>query len=327
MKIGKLSHDQLRTLVLDRLPAAGADILAGPAIGLDCAAVRVGDGLIVVSSDPITGAAAEIGRLAVHISCNDIATCGIRPSLLTLVLIAPPTCRPDDIRQVIDQAAATAAHLGVSIVGGHTEVSDAVSRMVVVTTAIGQAQPGQPLILAGGGRAGDMLLMTKTAGLEGTAILAADRGERLSGSLSPDELAQAAGMIEQISVVAEGACAGRLGAHALHDATEGGILGAVWELAQAGRTGCLVWADQIPIDPLTRRICQLLDLDPLRLIASGSLIIATDRPAPLIAELSAGGILCTAIGRLSDDGRCRVRNDAGTVDLAPPGPDELYKII
>lgn len=325
MKIGKLSHDELQTLVLDRLPRQAGNVAAGPAIGLDCAAVRFGDGQVVLTCDPITGAAAGIGRLAVHVACNDIAACGIRPSILMMVIIAPPSCTADEIRQVADQASAAAAQLNVSIVGGHTEVSDAVTRFVVTTTALGFTYGGA-IIQANGGKEGDSLLMTKSAGLEGTAVLAADQRSRLRDALSDAELDQAAAMIDSISVVDEGALGGDCAVHAMHDATEGGILGACWELAESSGLGCIIDADLIPVHPLTARICAALAVDPHRLISSGSLIMATDQPERLIHELAGKGIACTRIGRLTADTGKYVNVGDNRVILTAPGPDELYKI-
>lgn len=326
MKIGKLSHSELQQLVLSRLPQAAGTVLAGPGIGLDCAAVRFSDGQVILTSDPITGAAADIGRLAVHISCNDIAACGIRPSVLMMVLLAPPSCEPDDIRQIIDQAAEAARKINVSIVGGHTEISDAVSRFVVITTAIGFTY-GDSIIQSGSGRAGDTLLMTKTAGLEGTAILAADQADKLASHLSPDELARARSLLGKISVIEEGTCGRRFNVHAMHDATEGGILGACWEMAEACGLGLVVDSAKIPIDPLTERICQALDLEPLRLVSSGSLILATSQPDDLIQELARKGVLCTAIGRLTAEPDRVLLTGDGPRDLEPPGSDELYKTL
>ena len=325
MKTGKLSNGELRRLVLDRLPALPGGITSGPGIGLDCAAVNCEKGQVILTTDPITGAAKDIGRLAVHISCNDIAACGIRPSALMLVIIAPADATAEEISMVVDQAADAARELEVSIAGGHTEVSAAVNRFVIVTTALGFAGSG-PIIQASGGKPGDSILMTKTAGIEGTAIFAADQKNRLAADLSSQELAEAASLVKQVSVVAEGVIGGQLGVHAMHDATEGGILGACWELAEASGLGCKIEADLIPMHPLTSKICCLLAVDPLRLIASGSLIMATDQPEKLAAALAAKGICGTIIGKLTENGS-RVLNLAGkSLELSEPGPDELYKI-
>jgi hydrogenase expression/formation protein HypE len=285
MKIGKLDPAVLEDLVLHRLPILSDDIVCGPATGLDCAAIRYNGGLAILSTDPITGTASRIGRLAIHVSCNDLAAFGIRPKGLLLVLIAPPSATWEEIARIMEEASETAASLGVSIIGGHTEVSDAVSRYVITTTAIGFAEEGS-MVRSDGARAGDSILMTKTGGLEGTAILACDQALRLHDVLSEAEREEAMALIEQISVVPEGIIGGRLGAHAMHDATEGGILGAAWEMAEASGLGLEIQIDQIPLHPLTRKITAALGLDPLRLISSGSLLIATSQPEILEAELS-----------------------------------------
>jgi hydrogenase expression/formation protein HypE len=325
VKIGKLDHDELRKLVLERLPEPDPRIASGPAVGVDCSAVRFGDGQVVISTDPITGAASGIGRLAVIVACNDIAACGIRPTVLLLTIIAPPNTTADEIRSVIDQAAAAACKLNVSIVGGHTEISDAVTRFVVSSTAIGFTY-GDHTIQATGGRPGDALVMTKTAGLEGTAILAADHAARLAGPMTADEIAEARGLINRISVIEEGSCGGDLGVHAMHDATEGGILGACWELAEASGLGCIIEQDRIPVHPLTMKICGILRIDPLRLVASGSMIIATPDPEKLLSQLSLKGIAAAIIGILTENGPRIVQSGDETLELSPPGPDELYKI-
>lgn len=325
MKIGKLDPANLEDLVLHRLPVLSEDIVCGPATGLDCAAIRFQDGLAVLSTDPITGASADIGSLAIHVSCNDLAAFGIRPKGILLVLIAPPTATAEDVAAVIEQASQTAEQLGVSIAGGHTEVSDAVNRFIVTTTAIGFAETGR-MVQSNGGQPGDTLLMTKTGGLEGTAILAADQRARLSRVLSDPELSEARDLITQISVVPEGIIGGELGVHAMHDATEGGILGAAWEMAQACGLGLVIDIDAIPLHSLTRQITAELGLDPYRLISSGSLLIATDKPDLVQASLARAGILCSKIGILTPEPDYVQICSGIASELAPPGPDELYKI-
>ena len=325
MKVGKLDPANLEKLVLHRLPVLSDDIVCGPATGLDCAAIRFKDGMAVLSTDPITGAAADIGSLAVHVSCNDLAAFGVRPKGLLLVLIAPPSATTEDVALVIDQASRTAEEMGVSIVGGHTEVSDAVNRFIVTTTALGFSDDGR-IVQSDGARAGDTLLMTKSGALEGTAILAADQRDRLKSVLSNAELDEARQLIRQISVVPEGIIGGRLQVHAMHDATEGGILGAAWEMAEASGLGLEIDVDKIPLHPLTQRITAELDLDPYRLISSGSLLIASDRPEEVLAGLAAEGIACAAIGQLLAEKTYRQVQAGQMGQLAPPGPDELYKI-
>lgn len=324
MKIGKLSNEQLETLILRRLPPLGDDVVLGPGIGLDCALVKSPEGLAVVSADPITGTAAHIGHLAVHISCNDIAACGIRPAALVMILIAPPTATAEELARIMDDAAAAARAVQVSIVGGHTEISDAVTRFVVMTTAFGFTAGARP-VDSRACRPGDALLMTKTAGLEGTAILAADQADRLRGALSEAELLEASRLIESISVLPEGTLCAELPVHGLHDATEGGMLGAVHELCDAAGCGCAVSLEAIPLHPLTRRIAAALNLDPYRLLSSGSLLIATAEPETVRTALLAAGIPVAVIGHLNEGPERWLSEQGRRRPLAPPGPDELYR--
>ncbi len=324
MKIGKLSNRDLERLVLSKIPFAPTQGEAGPSVGLDSAVMDMGDGFrLVLSSDPITAADADAGRLAVHVSCNDIAASGIRPAGIMVVLVVPPDCEESRISAIVEQAAATAASLGVRIAGGHTEVSDTVVRPMVTTTAFGWTRGN--VVLASGAQAGDTICMTKTAGIEGTAILARDRRDILLSRIGAERLSEAEALIEQVSVLREGVAAAALGVHAMHDATEGGILGAVWELCAASGQGCLVQAGKIPVHPATAAAARVYGIDPLRLIASGSMILATDRPDSLIAGLAKEGISCTAIGTV-EPGDCRILCPDGTAEpLEPPAADELYK--
>lgn len=326
MRIGKLSDTDLRRLVLDRLPKPSPGTVTGPGTGLDCAVVRGGGDLVVLTCDPITGAEADIGRIAVHVACNDIASSGLAPRCILLSLVAPPATTPEAIANLVDQAAAAAQSIGVEIVGGHTEISDAVTRFVVNTTAVAFSE-GRPVVTSSGGRAGDAILMTRSAGIEGTAILAADRSSILSDTLSEGEIEEAKRFVDRISVVPDGVVAGREGAHAMHDATEGGILGAVWELAESSRLGCVVDKASIPVHDLTTRICAALSIDPLRLISSGSMLIATDRSEELIEALARAGIPAARIGTLTADLRRTLRAEAVESAMQPPGPDELFAAL
>lgn len=325
MRVGKLTNEELKKIVLERLPICSTDISKGPAIGLDCAIIRSQEGVMVVSSDPITGASADVGRIAIHVSCNDIACAGIKPTAIMLVVIAPASATREELVHVIDQASEAAKEVGIDIVGGHTEVSDAVNRFILMTTAFGFSKQ-DVTISASGARPGDSILMTKYTALEGTAILAADFKERLSSVLTGEELTAAMALIRQISVVKEGALCGGLQVHAMHDVTEGGILGAVWEITEASRCGCMIRLKDIPILPETKKICDFLELNPYALISSGSMIIATDEPQKVIEVLTQNGIHCKEIGKIVEKNRQYVDNNGQIHELLPPEADELYKI-
>lgn len=325
MRTGKLTNEELKKIVLERLPICSTDISKGPSIGLDCAVINSQEGVMVVSSDPITGAASDVGRIAIHVSCNDIACAGIKPIAIMLVVIAPSSATREELTDVIDQASEVAKKLGVDIVGGHTEVSDAVNRFILMTTAIGFSKK-EKMVTAAGAKIGDSLLMTKFAALEGTAILAADFKQRLSEVLTEQESIAAMGLISQISVVDEGVLCGALDVHAMHDATEGGVVGAVWEITEASGVGCLLDLSSIPVLPVTKTICSFLELNPYALISSGSMIIASDEPAKIIAALSKVQINCKEIGKIVEKSRRFIDNNGQIHELLPPEADELYKI-
>ena len=342
MKIGKLTDEQLQSLVIGRLPALSATTLSGAGIGADCAWIRTGEDLMVTSSDPITAGGTESGTLAIHVSCNDIAACGVRPSGILIVIIAPPSVTEEDIKMTVDQASREAQALGVDIVGGHTEVSDAVNKMIVVSTAFGLVRKGGcvPLRKA---MPGDSLIMTKTAGIEGSFIAANEHKDKLSGKVSEGDIREALSYKNLISVVKEGAACGSLMAepakvredgfvlsavNLMHDVTEGGVFGAAFEMADFSKTGVVIDKRLVPFTDATKAICSALGLDAFRLISSGSLMIATPEPDRIIEELKGQGVPAAVIGRFTDrsEGVFYIENDGSYVKLSPPGADEIYSI-
>ncbi len=342
MKIGKLTDEQLQSLVLSRLPALSATTLSGAGIGADCAWIRAGEDLMVTSSDPITAGGTESGTLAIHVSCNDIAACGVRPSGILIVIIAPPSVTEENIKMTVDQASREAQSLGVDIVGGHTEVSDAVNKMIVVSTAFGLIRKGGCVPL-GKAMPGDSLIMTKTAGIEGSFIAANEHGDKLSGKVSEEDIKEALSYKELISVVKEGAACGSLIArnvksekdgfvrsavNLMHDVTEGGVFGAAFEMSDFSGTGVVIDKRLVPFTGATTAICDALGLDPFRLISSGSLMIATPEPERVIEELKSQGVPSAVVGRFTDksEGVFYIENDGSYVKLSPPGADEIYSI-
>ena len=327
MKAGKLDTETLRQIVLNKITYHREEVMVRPNIGEDCAIVDFGEYACVLSTDPITGAANEVGRLAVHISCNDIASSGVEPLGLLLTIMAPEGTTHEEIQQVMEQACETAAELKVEIIGGHTEITSAVNRIIVSTTAIGR-QLKDKVVLSQGAKVGDMVLMTKSAGLEGTAILAYDHEERLRSELGASVVEEAKKMVEQISVIPEGIIGGAVGVSSMHDITEGGLLGAVWELCEASQVGVILYGDEIPIAPETEKICNYFQIDPLKLISSGCMImtIGKEKEGRLSEKLKEKGISVSVIGEIVETGRTLIEGDKKTA-IQPPERDELFKIV
>lgn len=329
MKSGKLDSRMLEEIVFRHFTTRRAEVKERPGTGKDCAVIDFGEYDCVLSTDPVTAAEEQLGRLAIHVSCNDIATNGVAPLGIMLACMFPEGTELSTIDRVMADAGQAAAELNVEIVGGHTEITAAVSRPVIVSTALGRIEKGafpvkEPI------RSGDLVLMTKTAGLEGTAILAGDFADRLQDVLTEGELEEAQAMLSRVSVVAEGVAAGQVGTSGMHDITEGGVLGAVWEMCEVAGSGVLIDAAKVPIAPVTEKICRHFDIDGLKLISSGCmLIIANPDKAPaIIRDVRRAGVEIAQIGEIRPSGEGRVLlRDGRSEIIETPGSDELYKVV
>jgi len=329
MKVGKLDSELLREIVFKNITYRRDEVLIRPEIGEDCAVVDFGEYACVLSTDPITGAVNEVGRLAVNIACNDIASSGVEPLGLMFTVLAPEGTTEEDIDEIMRQAGEAAAALHVEIIGGHTEITTAVNKIVISTTAIGRKQKNG-IISSSGAVVGDSVVLTKTAGLEGTAILAHDWEDRLKKHLGSEVVENAKGMMGQISVVPEGIIAGEIGATSMHDVTEGGLLGAVWEICEASGVGVRIEGEKIKIAPETRKICEFFNIDPLKLISSGCMLmtIPKEKEQALLERLKKENIEAGVIGEIIDiqEGRYLLKG-AEKIEIQSPESDELYKAI
>jgi hydrogenase expression/formation protein HypE len=325
LKTGKLDPATLRRLVLEQLGVRRDDVVVHAKLGEDAAAVAFGDEVCVLSSDPITGAGAAAGWYAVHVSCNDIAAMGARPVGVLATLIFPTTAEESDVAQVMADIHRAALELGIEVLGGHTEVAPGVISPIISMTAVGRA-PREQLVTSGGAQPGDTILLTKWAALEGTAILATDLASHLTDKMTPEAIARAQGLSARISVVRDGVEAARLGATALHDPTEGGILGALWELAEASGYGFEVDASAVPILEETRQVCGIFGADPLKLISSGAMLIACPDLSRMLAGLAEHRIPATPIGRVTAKDRVVVVNGRREPAIAVHR-DELWRIL
>jgi hydrogenase maturation factor len=223
----------------------------------------------------------------------------------------------------MEEAGEAAAALGVEIIGGHTEITSAVNRIVISTTAVGKVLKDR-IVKTSGAQIGDDVIMTKWAGLEGTAIIAADKEKQLEGRLSDEEIETAKSFVRHISVVEEGVTAGSFGATSMHDVTEGGILGAAWEVAESSLKGVDIFIEKIPVHEITRKLCKIFDIDPYRLISSGSMLITAKNGEELVRILEEKGIPAAIIGKITEQERSIIRNGE-RLPLDPPDVDELFK--
>lgn len=358
LPIGKLDTAILRTLVLDKIRKIRPELVLGPGVGEDCAIVTCTDEELVVSTDPITASVRDIGRLAVHISANDVASDGIEPVAITLCVMLPYGTTEEDLAHISDDMVEAAEEVRVQIVGGHTEVTGAVRQPVVISTCFGFAERGKTA-RATDMRAGDIFLLTKSAGLEGTGILCSDRRESLATVLTEAEIRLGIAMLKQVSVVKEGLIAGKIGTSGMHDVTEGGVLSAIWEMCAISGLGADIREEAIPVSDLTKKVAAHYGIDWKRLISSGCLLIAArpEKAEQIRKAIEAESIPCTPIGRVQgrgDEGGIDEKagkdahrsaylstdengkrdpviylrkQDGKRVRIQPPTSDELYKVL
>ncbi len=331
LPLGKIPADLL-SRILQRAPVFDPRVKLGPGIGLDCAVVDFGDRLLVFKSDPITFASDQIGWYLVQINANDIATSGAQPRWLLVTALLPENKTTRNMVEAIsDQVFRACQQSGISVIGGHTEISSGLERPILIGTLIGEVD-GKRLVTPRGAQTGDRLLLTKGIPIEATALLARERPVRARQALNEAEMEQARNFLFEpgISVTRDAMIAMQAGhVTAMHDPTEGGLATALWELSEACGKCLSIEPESVPIPDLSRRLCQAFDLDPMAAIASGSLLLSVkpDDATAICHALEQAGIRCSDIG-VVEGGTSGVfqKTRGGRKILQRPERDEIARI-
>jgi hydrogenase expression/formation protein HypE len=326
--LGKLPPEILKRYLLGMVGQPSDDLIVAPSIGVDFGVVSVGENSsrsLVVSSDPVTGVEEKIGWYAVNVSANDVATSGNRPRFLQSIILLPEDATERMVARISSEMNRTAKDLGITIVGGHTELTPGLKRPIVMTTVFAFAES---YVTAAGAEEGDSLMLTKSAGVEGTAIFAS-----VAPGLEAGLVRRSRAYFKKMSVVEEAVAAYGTGlVHAMHDCTEGGVLGATYEMSYASRRGFELVEEKVPVSRETRVVCSALGLDPLRLISSGALLLAVKRGSEgEVAEAirSKAGSTTTVVGRFLGRGgrRTLLLRDGTRERVSEPPVDELWKVL
>jgi hydrogenase maturation factor len=330
--VGKLNMDILMAL-LARYGSANDRVVVGPGIGEDAAVIDFGDRYLVAKTDPITFATDEIGWYAVHVNANDIAAMGAVPRwFLATILLPEGRTNQELVEGIFAQLSAACHGLGVSLCGGHTEITYGLDRPIVVGQMLGEVAKGD-LVTTAGAQVGDEVLLTKGIAIEATSIIAREREGELRGKYPPELIERCKDFLHTpgLSVVREAeiaVAAGRV--HAMHDPTEGGLATGLHELAQAAGVGLMIHGEAVSILPETALLCQEFNLDPLGVIASGSLLITlpSEDTAQVIAALERAGIAAATIGRVWERERgVKLEVEEGLVDLPRFERDEIATLF
>lgn len=324
MKIGKVSNELLQTAIFDQALYERPEVIIRPNVGEDCSVLEFReDEHIVLSTDPITGATAHIGKLAVHVSCNDVSTSGAEPVGILVTILLPPGSSEQAFKTIMEDVTKTARESNIEVIGGHTEVTDAVTRPVVSTTVIGKVKK-EAMVATNGALVGQDIIMTKWAGLEGTAILANEYEALLTKQLGIDVVTAGKKLGDYLSVVPESLVARKCGVTSMHDVTEGGILGALWEVAECADVGMTIYMDAIPVRDETQQICDLFGISPYQLISSGCMIMTTFEGQKCLEALDEIGVTANIIGTITKENKVMIRGGV-TAKITPPESDDLYK--
>ena len=300
--MSKFSLKDLKKHVFPFVDTNDPDVILGAAFGEDVALTRIGDDVLVSHVDPIVGAIGNIGWLAVHVACNDIATSGAPPRWVLLLVLVPAKDDMDLLEQVMRDANRACNEIGVSIIGGHTGYSSGLSRPLVAVTALGVATNRNP-VRTSGAQVGDHVLVTKGIALEGTAILAQDFAEvAMRSGLTRQDLEEARKLMTEVSVVQEALILAEQGATSMHDVTRGGVLETLLEIALLSNVSISIDASRVPILPIVSQFANAFQFDPLKMISSGTL--AATVPSGRISEVSdslrKAGVPFADVGRVTE---------------------------
>ncbi len=327
MKAGKIPESVLKRSVLRQLHSRRDEVLLGAGVGEDCAVLALEeDEVLVMSTDPITGTGQDMGRLAVLVTANDLASSGAEPIGVMLTVLLPEESEESLLKEIMRDAESACAMLHMQILGGHTEVSAAVNRPILSVSGVGKAKKGA-VISTGGAKPGMDIVVSKWIGIEGTAILAKEKETELRVRYATTFIDRAKDLDAYISVLSEAAVAARSGVSAMHDVTEGGIFGALWEMAEASGVGLEIDLKKIPVRQETIEVCEFFGINPYELISSGCMLMAAQDGNFLVHELEKAGIPATVIGKATAGNDRVLLNEEERRFLEPPKPDELYRVI
>ena len=331
--VGKLPPAVLQRLLARCTLRKHSGVVIGPRFGEDAAVIDLGAKYLVAKTDPITFTAERIGWYAVNVNANDIATLGARPRWFLATLLLPEKGATEALaKSILNDILRACRALGITLVGGHTEITTGLDRPIVVGQMLGEVEKAK-LVRKESQRPGDLVILTKGVAIEGTAILAQEKAAWVERKLGKRFVRRAQRLLFRpgISVVRDALIAVRHGeVHAMHDPTEGGLNSGLYELARAGNVGLRVWQDKVPVLPETRALARLLDFDPLALIASGALLVVVSARSAcsVLKAFAQHKVPAAVIGEIRGKSeRIRVLEETGkSCALRPPPRDEIARL-
>lgn len=327
MKAGKISESQLKRSVLKQLHNGREDVLLGPAVGGDFAAVEMDtEDVVIVSASPVVFSMNDGGYGMICEAINDVAVSGAVPVGVLCTVLLPTLANEAQLRELMRDLDVAAAQLQVAILGGHTEVTRAVNEPVISLTGVGKLHKGE-LVTSAEVKPGMDIILTKWIGLGGTSLLAREKEADLLTRYSAPFIQQAKEFEKYLSIVSEAAAAVKAGASALHNVSRGGVFSALWEMAQASGVGLDIDMKKIPVKQETIEICEFFDINPYKLQSKGALLIAAENGNEVVLNLRREGIEATVIGKATEGNDRILWCEDEKRFLEMPQTDELLKVL
>lgn len=324
MRSGKVSDSVLKRSILKQIRTRRQEVLCGAGIGEDCAIFAPSGVFASAVSEAVVLQAADMARLLTKCA-NNLATAGARPTAVLIALILPQEVEESVLKQLMAAAEDACSRLEMQIAGGHTTVSGHVDCPIASVTAYGIPLMVSPLCTTRGAMPGQDIVLTKWIALEGTAVLAEREREQLLRRYPAHMVEEAAGFDHYLSIIPEAAVAVKSGVRVMHDASEGGILATLWELAECSGVGLTIDLRKIPIRQETVEVCEFCEVNPYMLASGGCLVMAADHGEALVEELVRNQIPAMVIGQITDSHDRLIYNAGEKRYLDKPAQDEIYR--
>jgi hydrogenase expression/formation protein HypE len=328
-ELGKLDRATFDRIILSRLGKKDKSVFIGPRHGVDAAVIDLpGGDVMVIAEDPTFGMPVIMpyfGWAIVHICASDVAVLGVKPRYMTICLMFPPGTAEKVIDKVWTQVDEECRKLDIAIIGGHTGIYPGMSfPLNGGCTVMGLGKRSQ-ITAACNAKVGDRVIMTKGPAVEATGLLAWQAEKSLTKKLGRGMVARAKEYLLQMTVVEDALTAAPL-AHAMHDATEGGLLNGVFEVAAASGLGVTLYEDKIAIPDAIDAVCKAFKIDPLISIGEGTLVITASsaNSGKIISKLKKKNIPAWDIGEITPRDRVFIRKSGRKQKLTPVLDDPFW---
>lgn len=326
MRSGKVSENILIRSIIKRIKTKREEVTCGAGVGTDCAVLSFGgEEETVVSTDSVSGPIEEVCVYGLHKALNNVAAAGAEPVAVMLAMMLPENTEEKMLQDMMKQAEEICAHYHIQIAGGHTEVTGAVQIPLLTVTGIGKRKKKNETLFTV--EPGQDVVVSKWIGLEGTVKIVKERREELLTRYPVKMIDEAAAFERFLSVIPEAATAGESGVCGMHDVSQGGIFGALWELAQRAGVGLEIDLKKLPVRQETIEICEFYDLNPYELASGGCLLMTAKDGPGLVAALEKKGIYAVIVGRTTAGNDRVLFNEEERRFLEPPKADQMYQFM